>query len=63
MTAGGHWAAADWLAFNLALRSADSEAGYPNGFGPLGIPADEPNEGAHPRAVGHTLRRHQFSRR
>jgi len=44
VTAGGHLAPTEWLAFDLALRSADSEAGYANGFGPAGRPSDEPNE-------------------
>ncbi|HLG86096.1 MAG TPA: TonB-dependent receptor [Alphaproteobacteria bacterium] len=43
-TAGGHLAPTEWLALDLALRSADSEGGYPNSFGPNGMPADEPNE-------------------
>ena len=43
-SAGGHWSPIDWLALELALRSADSEAGFPNQFGAFGRPADEPNE-------------------
>jgi vitamin B12 transporter len=43
-TAGGHVDPTDWLHLDVAVRSADSEAGYPNSFGPAGAPIDAPNE-------------------
>jgi vitamin B12 transporter len=44
VTGGGHLTAADWLGFDLALRSADSEAGFAGSSFKLGRPIDSPNE-------------------
>jgi vitamin B12 transporter len=44
VTAGGHAAASDWLSFDLALRSADSEAGYAGTDFTTNLPIDSPNE-------------------
>ncbi len=43
-TAGGRFVATDWLSFNLALRAADSEAGFPGDNFTTGLPVDSPNE-------------------
>ena len=44
ITGGAHLTATDWLSFDLALRSADSEAGYPGTDFTFNVPVDSPNE-------------------
>jgi vitamin B12 transporter len=44
VTGGGHLTPSDWLSIDLALRSADSEAGYAGSNFLLGRPVDAPNE-------------------